>query len=148
MSGSVNKVILIGNLGQNPVTRFTPDGGKIVTLSVATSESWKDKTSGERREYTEWHRIVVFNEKIAEICEKYLKKGSRLYLEGQLKTRKWTDKQGQEKYTTEIVIQQYRGEITLLSSQNQDNDEYKKYDINKSSSDNVMSEPLNDEIPF
>jgi single-strand DNA-binding protein len=110
MAGSVNKVILIGNLGRDPEVRFNQEGGgKIVTLSVATSESWKDKTSGERRDRTEWHRVVVFNDKLAEVAEKYMKKGSKVYLEGQLQTRKWTDQQGQERYTTEVILGRYRG---------------------------------------
>jgi len=116
MGGSVNKVILIGNVGRDPEVRFSPDGGKIVNFSVATSEFWKDKTSGERRDRTEWHRVVVFNDKLAEVCEKYLKKGAKVYLEGQLQTRKWTDQQGQERYTTEVVLGRYRGEMTMLDS--------------------------------
>lgn len=116
MAGSVNKVILVGNLGRDPEVRNSPEGGKIVTLSVATSESWKDKTSGERRDRTEWHRVVVFNEKLAEVSEKYLKKGSKVYLEGQLQTRKWTDQQGQEKYTTEVILGRFRGELTMLDT--------------------------------
>ncbi|MDF3033986.1 MAG: Single-strand binding protein [Alphaproteobacteria bacterium] len=116
MAGSVNKAILVGNLGRDPEVRFSPDGGKIVTLSVATSEYWKDKTSGERRDRTEWHRVVVFNDKLAEVCEKYLKKGSKVYLEGQLQTRKWTDQQGHERYTTEVVLARYRGELTMLDA--------------------------------
>jgi single-strand DNA-binding protein len=117
MAGSVNKVILVGNLGRDPEVRFSSEGGgKIVTLSVATSEMWKDKTSGERRDRTEWHRVVVFNEKLAEVAEKYLKKGSKIYLEGQLQTRKWTDQQGQERYTTEVVLGRYRGEMTMLDT--------------------------------
>ncbi|MBX9805144.1 MAG: single-stranded DNA-binding protein [Alphaproteobacteria bacterium] len=114
MAGSVNKVILVGNLGRDPEVRHSPEGGKIVTLSVATGESWKDKATGERRDRTEWHRVVVFNDKLAEVSEKFLKKGSKVYLEGQLQTRKWTDQQGQERYTTEIVLGRYRGEMTML----------------------------------
>jgi single-strand DNA-binding protein len=114
MAGSVNKVILIGNLGRDPEVRSMQDGGKIVQLSVATSESWRDRASGERRERTEWHRVVIFNEQLAKISEQYLRKGSTVYLEGQLQTRKWTDQQGQEKYTTEVVLQRYRGELTML----------------------------------
>lgn len=116
MVGSVNKVILIGNLGRDPEVRFNPEGGKIVTLSIATSETWKDKASGEKRDRTEWHRVVVFNDKLAEVAEKFLKKGSKVYLEGQLQTRKWTDQQGQERYTTEIVLGRYRGELTMLDA--------------------------------
>ena len=114
MAGSVNKVILVGNLGRDPEVRSTQDGMKIVNLNLATSESWKDKASGERKEKTEWHRIVIFNERLAEVAEKYLKKGSKIYVEGQLQTRKWTDKEGAEKYSTEIVLQRFRGELTML----------------------------------
>ena len=114
MAGSVNKVILVGNLGRDPEVRHNPEGGKIVTLSVATGETWKDKATGERRDRTEWHRVVVFNDKLAEVSEKYLRKGSKVYLEGQLQTRKWTDQQGQERYTTEVVLQRYRGELPML----------------------------------
>ena len=116
MAGSVNKVILVGNLGRDPEVRSTQDGRKIVNLSVATSESWKDKSSGERREKTEWHRVVIFNENLAGIAERFLKKGSKVYLEGQIQTRKYTDQAGVEKYSTEVVLQNYRGELTLLDS--------------------------------
>ena len=118
MAGSVNKVILIGNLGKDPEVRNSQAGDKIVSFSVATSESWTDKASGERKERTEWHRVVVFNEQIAGVAEKYLKKGAKVYVEGQLQTRKWTDQSGQEKYTTEIVLARYKGEMTMLSSAN------------------------------
>jgi single-strand DNA-binding protein len=114
MAGSVNKVTLVGNLGRDPEIRSMQDGGKIVQLSIATSESWKDRNSGERREKTEWHRVVIFNENLGRTAEQYLKKGSTVYIEGQLQTRKWTDQQGQEKYTTEVVLQRYRGELTML----------------------------------
>lgn len=114
MVGSVNKVILIGNLGRDPEIRYSQDGTKIVTLSVATSESWKDRSSGERREKTEWHRVVIFNPTLADIAERYLHKGSKAYLEGILQTRKWTDQSGIERYTTEIVIGRFRGELALL----------------------------------
>jgi single-strand DNA-binding protein len=116
MAGSVNKVILIGNLGRDPEIRSTQDGMRIATLAVATSENWRDKMSGERKERTEWHRVVIFNERLAEIAEKYLRKGSKVYLEGALQTRKWTDNQGQERYTTEIVLNRFRGELTMLDS--------------------------------
>jgi len=119
MAGSVNKVILIGNLGRDPETRHTQDGTAIVHLSVATSESWKDKASGERKEKTEWHRVVIFNERLGEIAQKYLSKGSKIYLEGQLQTRKWTDQSGVEKYTTETVLQRYRGELTMLDGRSE-----------------------------
>lgn len=124
MGGSVNKVILIGNVGRDPEVRFSPEGGKIVTFSVATSEVWKDKASGERRDRTEWHRIVVFNDRLAEVCEKYVKKGSKVYLEGQLQTRKWTDQQGQERYTTEVVLARYRGEMSMLDSRSGGGEEH------------------------
>ena len=111
---SVNKVILVGNLGRDPEVRSTQDGLKIVNLSLATSESWRDKNSGERRERTEWHRVVIFNEKLGEVAEKFLKKGSKIYVEGALQTRKWTDQGGQERYSTEVVLQRFRGELTML----------------------------------
>jgi single-strand DNA-binding protein len=116
MAGSVNKVILVGNLGRDPEIRSTQDGIRVANLSIATSESWRDKASGERKERTEWHRVVVFNERLVEVIEKYLKKGAKVYLEGALQTRKWTDNSGQERYTTEIVLQRYRGELTMLDS--------------------------------
>ncbi|BBK30913.1 single-strand binding protein [Stella humosa] len=114
MAGSVNKVILIGNLGRDPEVRSTQAGKKIVNLAIATSETWKDRNSGERQERTEWHRVVIFNERLAETAERYLKKGAKVYVEGALQTRKWTDQSGVEKYTTEIVLQQFRGELTML----------------------------------
>jgi len=116
MAGSVNKVILVGNLGRDPEVRSTQDGRKIVHFSLATSENWKDKSSGERREKTEWHRVVIFNENLASVAERFLKKGSKVYVEGQLQTRKYTDQSGQEKYSTEVVLQNFRGELTLLDS--------------------------------
>ena len=118
MAGSVNKVILVGNLGKDPEVRHTQDGKAIVNLSVATSENWKDKQTGERREKTEWHRVVIFNEALARVAEQYLKKGAKVYLEGQLQTRKYTDKDGVEKYSTEVVLQNYRGELTMLDGRN------------------------------
>ncbi|MDY0883172.1 single-stranded DNA-binding protein [Dongia soli] len=114
MAGSVNKVILIGNLGRDPEIRTTQDGTRVANLSIATSETWRDKGSGERREKTEWHRVVVFNDRIVDVAERYLKKGATVYIEGQLQTRKWTDQSGVEKYTTEVVLQKYRGELTML----------------------------------
>ncbi|UDL95273.1 single-stranded DNA-binding protein [Lichenihabitans sp. PAMC28606] len=116
MAGSVNKVTLIGNLGKDPQVRRMNSGEAVVNLTIATSETWRDKASGERKEKTEWHNVVIFNENIAKVAEQYLKKGSKVYLEGQLQTRKWTDKDGAEKYTTEVVLQRYRGELTLLDS--------------------------------
>ena len=116
MAGSVNKVILIGNLGRDPEVRTTQDGTKITHLSIATTDTWRDRNSGERRERTEWHRVVIFNERLGEVAEKYLRKGSKIYLEGSLQTRKWTDQSGQERYTTEVVLQRYRGEMTMLDT--------------------------------
>src|SRR5216684_5274360 len=118
MAGSVNKVILVGNLGADPEVRRTQDGRPIVNLRVATSESWRDKATGERKEKTEWHRVVIFSEGLCRVAEQYLKKGSKVYLEGQLQTRKWADKDGLEKYTTEVVLQRFRGELTLMDSRN------------------------------
>lgn len=116
MAGGVNKVILVGNLGKDPEVRMTQEGTKIVTFSLATSEQWRDRETQERKERTEWHRVVIFNEKLAEIADKYLRKGSKIYVEGQLQTRKWTDQAGQERYTTEVVIPRFRGEFTMLDS--------------------------------
>ena len=116
MAGSVNKVILLGFLGADPEIRVMNSGDKIANLRLATSESWRDKSSGERKEKTEWHRVVIFNEGLAKVAEDYLRKGSKVYIEGQLQTRKWTDQSGQEKFSTEIVLQKYRGELTLLDS--------------------------------
>ena len=115
MAGSVNKVILVGNLGADPDVRAMQSGDKVVNLSVATSESWKDKSTGERREKTEWHRVVIFNQGLVMVCENYLKKGAKVYIEGQLETRSW-EQDGQKKYTTEVVLRPYRGELTMLDS--------------------------------
>src|SRR5260221_14225036 len=114
MAGSINKVILVGNLGRDPEIRSTQDGMRIANLNLATSENWRDKMSGERKERTEWHRVVIFNERLAEVAEKYLRKGSKVYVEGQLQTRKWTDQQGQERYSTEVVLTRFKGELTML----------------------------------
>ena len=113
---SVNKVILVGNLGKDPEVRTTQDGTKIVNLTLATSESWNDRASGERKERTEWHRVVIFNDRIGDVAERFLRKGRKVYIEGALQTRKWTDQSGQEKYTTEVVIGRFRGELVLLDS--------------------------------
>lgn len=136
MAGSVNKVILIGNLGRDPEVRSTQDGAKIVQLSLATSESWKDRATGERRERAEWHRVVIFNERLADVAEQYLRKGSKVYVEGQLQTRKWQDKDGQDRYTTEIVLNKFRGELTMLDGHSD------RQESTQSSAD------LDDEIPF
>ena len=125
MAGSVNKVILVGNLGRDPEVRRLGSGEPVVNLRIATSETWRDKQSGERKERTEWHSVVIFNENLAKVAEQYLKKGSKVYIEGQLQTRKWQDQSGVEKYTTEIVLQRFRGELTILDSRGQGgSDEY------------------------
>ena len=154
MSGSVNKVTLVGNLGRDPEVRAMQNGDKIIQLSVATSDRWKDKSTGEQRERTEWHRVVIFYDALGKIAEQYLKKGSTVYLEGQLQTRKWTDQQsGQEKYTTEVVLQRYRGELTLLGSrsENQISNDQQNTEIDQanqiSMTDDIASD-LDDEIPF
>ena len=116
MAGSVNKVILVGNLGADPEIRRLNSGDPVVNLSVATSETWRDKQSGERRDRTEWHRVVIFNENLAKVAENYLKKGAKVYIEGQLQTRKWTDQNGQDRYSTEVVLQRFRGELQMLDS--------------------------------
>jgi single-strand DNA-binding protein len=116
MAGSVNKVILVGNLGRDPEVRRLGSGDPVVNLRIATSETWKDKGTGERKEKTEWHSVVIFNENLGRVAEQYLRKGSKVYIEGQLQTRKWQDQSGQEKYTTEIVLQRFRGELTILDS--------------------------------
>jgi single-strand DNA-binding protein len=116
MAGSVNKVILVGNLGRDPEVRNTQDGGKIVNLALATSETWNDKASGERKEKTEWHRVVIFNDRVADVAERYLKKGAKIYVEGALQTRKWTDQGGVERYSTEVVIGRFNGQLTMLDT--------------------------------
>ena len=154
--GSVNKVILIGNLGRDPEVRRTQSGDPIVHLSVATSENWRDKASGERRERTEWHRVVIFNERLGDVAQKYLRKGSKVYLEGQLQTRKWTDQSGAEKYTTEVVLQRFRGELTLLDARGADEGlsdvERPPADAGEPRSGGASprgsSDSLDDEIPF
>ena len=118
MSGSVNKVILVGNLGKDPEVRRMQSGDAVVNLRLATTESWRDKASGERKEKTEWHSVVIFNENLAKVAEQYLKKGSKVYIEGQLQTRKYNDKDGVEKYSTEVVLQRFRGELTMLEGRN------------------------------
>jgi len=159
MAGSVNKVILIGNLGKDPEVRRLNSGDPVVNLRIATTESWRDKQSGERKEKTEWHNVVIFNEGIAKVAEQYLKKGSSVYIEGQLQTRKWTDQSGAEKYTTEVVLQKYRGELTMLGGKGEGAG--KSYDDDgggftakaggKRTSDaprESFSQDLDDEIPF
>jgi single-strand DNA-binding protein len=119
MAGSVNKVILVGNLGKDPEIRTLNSGDRVANLRIATSESWRDKASGERKEKTEWHQVVIFNENIVKVAENYLKKGSTVYIEGALQTRKWSDAQGVEKYSTEIVLQKFRGELTMIGGRNE-----------------------------
>jgi single-strand DNA-binding protein len=123
MAGSVNKVILVGNLGRDPEIRMTQDGRKVVNLNIATSEIWKDRSSGERKEKTEWHKVVIFNDRLVDVAERFLKKGSTVYIEGQLQTRKWADQAGVEKYTTEIVLQMFRGELTIITGGKRADDE-------------------------
>jgi len=123
MAGSVNKVILVGNLGKDPEVRNTQSGSKIVNLTVATSETWNDRQSGERKERTEWHRVVIFNDRLGDVAERFLRKGRKVYLEGELRTRKWTDQSGQERYTTEVTIDRFRGELVLLDSNRSGGDE-------------------------
>ena len=157
MSGSVNKVILVGNLGRDPEVRNAQSGAKIVNLTVATSESWNDRTSGERKERTEWHRVVIFNERLADVAERFLRKGRKVYLEGQLQTRKWTDQSGEDRYTTEIVLDRFRGELTLLDNAQSYSDE-SRYGLDDRPSRNApprqpqgggnSSPDLDDEIPF
>jgi single-strand DNA-binding protein len=118
MAGSVNKVILVGNLGRDPEVKSMQDGRNLVNMSVATSETWRDRQSGERKERTEWHRVVIFNEKLGEVAQKFLRKGAKIYLEGQLSTRKWTDQAGQERYTTEVVVPRFGGQLTMLDGRN------------------------------
>jgi single-strand DNA-binding protein len=151
MAGSVNKVILVGNLGRDPETRRMTSGDPVVNLSVATSESWRDKASGERKERTEWHRVVIFNPNLAEVAEKYLRKGSKVYLEGQLSTRKWTDKDGAEKYTTEIVLNRFRGELVMLDTRGEGGGAMARSGGGGSSEAPAnfdRSSELDDEIPF
>jgi single-strand DNA-binding protein len=151
MAGSVNKVILVGNLGKDPEVRRTQDGRPIVHLSVATSENWKDKNTGERRERTEWHRVVIFSEGLARVAEQYLKKGAKVYLEGQLQTRKWTDQSGQEKYTTEIVLQGFNSTLTMLDGRRDGGGDFGGGDAGGASSGasgGGQSFELDDDIPF
>ncbi len=146
----VNKVIIIGNVGKDPEIRQMQDGFKIANFSIATSESWKDKNSGERKEKTEWHRIVVMNERLSEIVEKYVRKGSKLYVEGQLQTRKWTDQSGMDRYTTEVVIGRFKGEITLLDSRNSGGgfDGASQSQPQQSYSEPEIPASIDDEMPF
>jgi single-strand DNA-binding protein len=156
MAGSVNKVILIGNLGADPEIRHTQDGRPIVNLRVATSDSWRDKATGERREKTEWHRVVIFNEGLAGIAEQYLRKGSKVYLEGALQTRKWEDQSGQERYTTEVVLQGFNAQLTMLDGRQRDGESQQASgggDFGRSKAlsgggGSSFDKELDDEIPF
>jgi len=160
MAGSVNKVMLLGNLGQDPVVRTSQDGNKIVQLSIATSDRWKDRNSGEQREKTEWHRVVIFNENLSNIAEQYLKKGSTVFIEGQLQTRKWQDQNGIDKYTTEVVLGRFRGELAMIGSRNDSTNISDTQDhISEHNSSNEITQKdsnppmggagdLDDEIPF
>lgn len=150
MAGSINKVILIGNLGADPEVRRMQSGDAVVNLNVATSESWRDKHSGERREKTEWHRVVVFNEQLAKVAEQYLRKGMKVYLEGSLQTRKWQDQQGQDRYSTEIVLQKFRGELQMLDSSNDGERQYSQPAQRQSYAEASGGWPgdLDDSIPF
>ena len=155
MAGSVNKVILVGNLGKDPEIRTLNSGEKVANLSLATSEQWRDKSSGERKEKTEWHRVVIFNENIIKVAESYLKKGSTVYIEGSLQTRKWTDNAGVEKYSTEIVLQKFRGELTMLGGRAGGDDGYSGggggggfQRASSSAPKESFPADLDDEIPF
>jgi len=159
MAGSVNKVILVGNLGADPEIRRLNSGDPVVNLRIATSESWRDRNTGERRDRTEWHNVVIFNDNLAKVAEQYLKKGMKVYLEGQLQTRKWTDQSGQDRYTTEVVLQKFRGELQMLDSRGQGGENQVGYSGGGRGSDFGQSSPaensgggfsrdLDDEIPF
>ena len=157
MAGSVNKVILLGNLGRDPDVRTMQNGKKVCTFSIATSNSWKDKETGEKKEKTEWHRVVVFNEGLVDVVENYVKKGSKLYIEGSLQTRKWTDDSGTEKYTTEVIIQGYGGRIDMIgakgsngnfSEESNDSNQKKTPEVNEEEKKTDSSDELDDEIPF
>lgn len=145
MAGNLNKVLLIGNVGKDPEIRSTQDGKEIANIVLATSETWKDKTTGEKKEKTEWHRVVIFSEGLVNIVKNYVKKGAKLYIEGAMKTRKWTDASGQEKYTTEVVLQGYNSALTILDSRSGDGSVESS---SQSHGDSSLMEELDDEIPF
>jgi single-strand DNA-binding protein len=147
MAGSVNKVILIGNLGRDPEIRNTQDGTKVASFSIATSETWKDKQTGERKDRTEWHRISIFNERLVELAEKYIRKGSKVYVEGTLQTRKWTDTNNVERYTTEVLISRFRGELTMLDSRSSNGENTGDSNLTGTPLPSNFDE-LNDEVPF
>jgi single-strand DNA-binding protein len=155
MAGSVNKVILIGNLGRDPEVRSFPNGGKVVNLRIATSEQWRDRNTGERKERTEWHSVAIFNENLGRVAEQYLRKGSKVYLEGQLETRKWQDQSGADRYTTEVVLRPFRSELTLLDGRGGDSGGGQDYDQDRGESLGGESRgggggagQIDDEIPF
>ena len=150
MAGSVNKVILIGNLGRDPEVRTFQNGGKVCNFSIATSETWKDKNTGERQERTNWHSVAIFNEPLGQIAEQYLKKGSKVYVEGQLETRKWQDQAGNDRYTTEVVLRQYRGELTILDNRNDTNsiNSPTNPQISDVTNPEIVNDSIDDEIPF
>ncbi len=153
MAGSVNKVVLVGNLGRDPEVRSTQQGGEICNLSIATSETWRDKGTGERRERTEWHRVVIFNENLVKVAKEYLQKGRKVYVEGQLQTRKWQDQSGQDRYSTEVVLGRFRGDLQILDSRQGGGGQMEG---NGGGYDSIPDEPgramppadLDDEIPF
>lgn len=151
MAGSINKVILVGNLGRDPEVRATQDGREICNLNIATSDSWKDKSTGERRERTEWHRVVILNDALVNVAKNYLRKGSKIYIEGALQTRKWTDKDGNEKYTTEVVLQGYGSNLTMLDGKSDGGSRASGGDYGAESApqrSRVAEAELDDEIPF
>lgn len=148
MASSLNKVILIGNLGRDPEIRSTNDGREIATLNLATSEHWKDRVTGEKKEKTEWHRVVVFNEGLTGVIKNYLKKGSKVYIEGSLQTRKWVDANGVEKYTTEVVLQNFNASLIILDSKNSENQSFPSNPQAKNTNPNFDHSDLDDEIPF
>ena len=147
MAGSVNKVILVGNLGKDPEVRRLTSGDPVVNLSIATSESWRDKASGEKKEKTEWHRVVIFNKNLADVAEKYLKKGAKVYLEGSLQTRKWTDKDGAEKYSTEVVLQNFNGTLVMLDGRSEGGGGGGRVGASESPA-SFQRDDMDDEIPF
>ncbi|MBL6853955.1 MAG: single-stranded DNA-binding protein [Alphaproteobacteria bacterium] len=148
MAGSVNKVILVGNLGKDPEVRRMTSGEPVVSFSLATSESWRDKSSGERKEKTEWHNVVIFNKNLAEVAEKYLHKGSKVYVEGSLQTRKWTDKDGRDRYTTEVVLQNFRGELTMLDARGEGGGGGRDRVGASDAPARFQRDEMDDEIPF
>ena len=148
MAGSVNKVIVVGHLGRDPEVRSFQNGGKVCNLNLATSERWRDKNTGESRERTEWHRVAIFAEPLVRIAEQYLRKGSKVYLEGQLETRKWQDQSGADRYTTEVVLRPYKGELTLLDGRGQQSEQGGQRDQDSTPARDGHSQDIDDEIPF